>query len=910
MILHDAEDCILTLTKYLENIVKFPEEEKYYKIRMSNRIFCEKVRYVEGALDFLQAAGFREVDLDDEKFLIWSKDNVEQDYELPTLIEALQNSEPIQLVLDRNIKVLLPSQAKRVVLPDDFYRISPEEIKREQQLRAEAIESAQILKTKAMREREEQRALRMYKYALVRVKFPNGLFIQGTFSVYEKICDIFEFVQSCLQDESMEFNLVASSEGKFTEEDMDKTLYDLSCKEKEKMRSEKARAAAMGSYMRRMGNYGPIPNAKATAFNRADIVINDLPAGMEDLVAVGVKIGSIHDVQISENDINHVCYFNNRKAILIKFNRVSLRDKIMKQYLSSRSLTVRDVIGGDIASRVYLNDHYSPAAKLNAICRKLLNRKIISKYKILNNDRVKAKITMSGGDEIDEIRSILCNSILDAFAVTETWLKPYVSTRSVNILGFKFVRNDRLNSRGGGVGIYVSSKLKYRFVFQTSELGICESLFIEISMDSSTVLFGVVYLPYGDLISFENLHHELFLRSSDLRALCLRNNLSTIHNSRPTHFDVAHGSTSLIDFWLVIDISMLGCSDQIQYPYLSHHAFIFASFVFNKLQIDDYIEIKNFESIDMSVLLLFLSEYDFTRFTLSNVDEHCTFISSLFDCLMNFVPTTRRKVCHVRDVWMNSREVVYAKSLRDLAYHSFRLHRSEDNWTIYCRIWFIIRRIYSVNMYLPMHIRYKLAHSLMMPLILYALEVFSGTCSRQLDKVKRLVNSIVRFVYGVRRREHISGYYTCPICIANKASTNTPITPNVNINESTNPSSQTSDICDELRKCFVELSTSLEKQQNSYKMELEKQLQNGIQVFQKKVDDILNAVRAEYSNKINQLEEVKSGVDVVHMVDKSLNDKILELEKQNDVLQRRLNRTNIVIQGLPKGIKDLRYPIA
>lgn len=141
-------------------------------------IFCEKVRYVEGALDFLHAAGFSEVELDDETFLIWSKENVEKDYDLTTLLEALQNSEPIQLVLDRNIKVLLPSQAKRVVLPDDFYRISPEEIKREQQLRAEAIESAQILKTKAMREREEQRTLRMYKYALIRVKFPNGLFIQ------------------------------------------------------------------------------------------------------------------------------------------------------------------------------------------------------------------------------------------------------------------------------------------------------------------------------------------------------------------------------------------------------------------------------------------------------------------------------------------------------------------------------------------------------------------------------------------------------------------------------------------------------------------------------------------------------------------------------------------------------------
>lgn len=222
-----ADECIETLTKYLDNIIKHPDEEKYYKIRMSNRIFSEKVRYVEGALDFLNAAGFREVELDNEPFLIWSKENMEQDNDLGTLLEALQNAEIIQLELDRNIKVLLPSQAKRVVLPDDFYRISPEEIKREQQLRAEAIESAQILKTKAMREREEQRTLRMYKYALVRVKFPNGLFIQGTFNVYEKISNVFEFVQSCLQDESMEFSLVASSEGKFTDEDMDKTLYEL-----------------------------------------------------------------------------------------------------------------------------------------------------------------------------------------------------------------------------------------------------------------------------------------------------------------------------------------------------------------------------------------------------------------------------------------------------------------------------------------------------------------------------------------------------------------------------------------------------------------------------------------------------------------------------------------------------------
>ncbi|XP_064543055.1 UBX domain-containing protein 6 [Drosophila montana] len=221
-----ADDCTATLIKYLENIIQNPDEEKFCKIRMSNKIFSDKVRYVDGALDVLYAAGFSEVEVDGEPFLLWTKEQMEEGLDLVTLVDALKNSEPIQLELDRNIKVLLPSQARRVVLPDDFYRISPEEIKREQQLRAEAIESAQILKTKAMREREEQRNLRMYRYSLIRIKFPNGLYIQGTFNVYEKISDIFEFVQSCLADESLEFNLVATSEGKFSEDDMEKTLYD------------------------------------------------------------------------------------------------------------------------------------------------------------------------------------------------------------------------------------------------------------------------------------------------------------------------------------------------------------------------------------------------------------------------------------------------------------------------------------------------------------------------------------------------------------------------------------------------------------------------------------------------------------------------------------------------------------
>jgi UBX domain-containing protein 6 len=120
---------------------------------MSNRIFSEKVANIEGTKEFFEAAGFTQQTMDDgEKFLIWSKHfPIEM---LIQLHEALGKNicfvvssaliimshftdlcEVIQLELDRNIKVLLPSQIQNVSLPPDFFRINLEELKREQQAR-------------------------------------------------------------------------------------------------------------------------------------------------------------------------------------------------------------------------------------------------------------------------------------------------------------------------------------------------------------------------------------------------------------------------------------------------------------------------------------------------------------------------------------------------------------------------------------------------------------------------------------------------------------------------------------------------------------------------------------------------------------------------------------------------------
>nr|CAD7257045.1 unnamed protein product [Timema shepardi] len=208
-----VEQCVETLCKYLENILHNPGEEKYHRIRQSNRVFQERVAPLEGTQDLLQAAGFQAED-----------DYLVSGFKLRTHYSA----EPITLELDHNLQVLLPSQAaSRRELPPVFYNLTPEEIKREQQNRSEILEKSLMLRTKAMREKEELREMRKYKYALIRVRFPDGILLQGTFSVYEKFEDVTSFLRETLVEEDRPFVLTTPTGHRLGPEEDSQTLVDL-----------------------------------------------------------------------------------------------------------------------------------------------------------------------------------------------------------------------------------------------------------------------------------------------------------------------------------------------------------------------------------------------------------------------------------------------------------------------------------------------------------------------------------------------------------------------------------------------------------------------------------------------------------------------------------------------------------
>jgi UBX domain-containing protein 6 len=104
--------------------------------------------------------------------------------------------------LDRDIQIFQSSSTTHlpdIDLSDEFYNATIDEIKQQQKMRNDALESQGILRTKQMRERDEKMEQRMYNYSLVRVRFPDDYILQAVFKSKEKMRDLNEFVQDCLR---------------------------------------------------------------------------------------------------------------------------------------------------------------------------------------------------------------------------------------------------------------------------------------------------------------------------------------------------------------------------------------------------------------------------------------------------------------------------------------------------------------------------------------------------------------------------------------------------------------------------------------------------------------------------------------------------------------------------------------
>ena len=214
--------CIDTLIKYLDNIISNPTEEKFLKIRQSNKVFQERVAGLAGTEEFLFAAGFsiKSLTFEDSEtlFYVFDSELAKDTERLKNIKDVLLKAEAIRPELDRDIKIFHPSSAAtKFDIPQEYYSITPEELKREHQRREEAAEKLGMLRTKAMRERDEQKELRRYRYTLIRVRLSDGVLVQGVFKAMETMKKVYEFVRENLENNWIPFHLSTATGHKLEE---------------------------------------------------------------------------------------------------------------------------------------------------------------------------------------------------------------------------------------------------------------------------------------------------------------------------------------------------------------------------------------------------------------------------------------------------------------------------------------------------------------------------------------------------------------------------------------------------------------------------------------------------------------------------------------------------------------------
>ncbi|XP_073822343.1 uncharacterized protein [Musca autumnalis] len=106
----------------------------------------------------------------------------------------------------------------------------------------------------------------------------------------------------------------------------------------------------------------------------------------------------------------------------------------------------------------------------------------------------------------------------------------------------------------------------------------------------------------------------------------------------------------------------------------------------------------------------------------------------------------------------------------------------------------------------------------------------------------------------------------------------------------------------------------------SMKRQLDINMAQFMQEFEAKTDVFFESLNTQFAELKSSFAEVNKSVSELKLsvyevrktatdMERRLSDRICELEKFNSVLQRRLNRANVVIRGLPDNIRDLRAQI-
>ncbi|KAG5448695.1 UBX domain-containing protein 6 [Clonorchis sinensis] len=210
--------------RILNNLIQTPDNPTFRRLRVGNQLVRDLMA-VEGAELFFVACNFTTQSLrpptsdsaspaEEEPYLVITEEAAREAQHLQRMLELLNTAEPIMPELYRDTKVFhvsgtTPAMLSRDHLPDDFFYQTKEEAKRSLEQQQRIIEESGMLMTKAMRERLRVQEVRLFRYALIRVRLPGNIMIQGTFCASDNLGKLRSWITDCLADPTTEYQLWA-----------------------------------------------------------------------------------------------------------------------------------------------------------------------------------------------------------------------------------------------------------------------------------------------------------------------------------------------------------------------------------------------------------------------------------------------------------------------------------------------------------------------------------------------------------------------------------------------------------------------------------------------------------------------------------------------------------------------------
>lgn len=203
--------CMATLTTYLNNIISNPDQEKFRKIRKSNKAFQNRIANFNCGSNLLEIIGFGITMLPNnegvnEEYYVFDIEKYNSN-STPNFVEILaqwvynfsQDPQRVVFELDNNAQLFYKSPGSsaklQTDLPADFYNISKAELKNLYSNQEKTREFNSVLMSNETRQKMLAMKSKKYKYCMVRIKFPDELILQGTFRATDSAQKVYNFVR-------------------------------------------------------------------------------------------------------------------------------------------------------------------------------------------------------------------------------------------------------------------------------------------------------------------------------------------------------------------------------------------------------------------------------------------------------------------------------------------------------------------------------------------------------------------------------------------------------------------------------------------------------------------------------------------------------------------------------------------